>query len=280
MNKFGITCKFIPNINEEISEKPKYEVISLEKDKNRNSAISRKIYSHFTSLNNALDILINQRMKAFTVIKHRQEKECYSNEVADRKYSISFSHDLKFSQENGMFNAFGDKHRGCKITFIVDKNEKFDDILLNDDEYVDLVNKNNKFIKAVFCIEKSGLFVTYPEGKNSSISVRKYFADVVYQEEINSKNNMFMEQNILNKPQPINSNYDYQNETALTFTINKISNITQDEISNIEYMIVRICIEKIKQIKIKFGKKVNDDRKRDFKEKLSKKNYTNIIYEN
>lgn len=280
MNKFGITCKFIPKTNEEINKKPKYEVISLEKDESRISAISRNIYSHFTSLDNALDILINQRMKACTVIKHKQEKECYSNEVAERKYSISFSHDLTLSQENGMFNAFGDKHRGCEITFIVDKNEKFDDVFFNDDEYVDLFNKNNKFIKAVFCIEKSGLFVTYPEGKDISISVRKYFADVLYQKEINSKNNMFMEQNILNRPQPINSNYDYQNETALTLTINKISNITQDEISNIEYMIVRICIEKIKLIKIKFGKKVNDDRKRDFIEELSKKNYTNIIYEN
>src|SRR5574344_2191565 len=234
MNKFGITCKFIPKTNEEINKKPKYEVISLEKDESRISAISRNIYSHFTSLDNALDILINQRMKACTVIKHKQEKECYSNEDAERKYSISFSHDLTLSQENGMFNAFGDKHRGCEITFIVDKNEKFDDVFFNDDEYVDLFNKNNKFMK----------------------------------------------QNILNRTQPINLNYDYQNETALTLTINKISNITQDEISNIEYMIVRICIEKIKLIKIKFGKKVNDDRKRDFIEELSKKNYTNIIYEN
>lgn len=280
MNKFGITCKFIPNTNVEKNEKPKYEVISLEKDESRISAINRKEYSHFTSLDNALDILINQRMKAFTVNKHKQEKECYSNEVAERKFSISFSHDLISSQQNGMFNAFGDKHRGCEITFIVKNNEVFDDIFLNKDEYVNLVNNKKIYIEAVFCIENTGLFVTYPEGKNTSISIRKYFADVEYKEKINSENNMFMEQNILNRPQPINSDYNYQNETALTFTINKISNITQEQISNIEYMIVKICIEKIKQIKIKFGKKVNDDKKIEFLKKLSEKNYTNIIYEN
>lgn len=275
MNENKNTRKVIPDKK---FEKPKYEVFVMEDCDNRISAIARKQYSHFTSLNNALDILINQRMKAITIKKHQCETAGYSTEVAERKFSISFSHDLKEHEHKGMFNAFGYKDKGCEITFIVEDYEKFDDVFLNKNEYVKLFDNKKNYINAVLCIENFPLVVNYAEGKNFSISIRTFFADVKYVDEIKNENNMFMGQNILNIPQLIDEKYKYQNETALTFSINKTSQIKEGKISEIEYMLVKICIEKIKQIKIKFGKKVNEDEERKFKKKISEKNYTNIIY--
>ena len=226
-------------------------VYSDENIKAEKKAKSYKALAHYTNINALKNILSSKKMR-FTNIGALPDKS-ERNSIGGKEYStyifsLSFTHQLENNDK--MWENFGDNYKGAKIIYSFNNNIE------------DLIEKNS-LAEGMYCGKVTSKFEF--SGKNSNylrndellkrgILLELHYRDANYIDKgeldfegsFKIKNEFWTDlKNLVN----IKGKCKYQKETRINAVL-----MTNTNIEKIKYLYVTIDFEKLKEIKIEFGK--------------------------